>query len=127
MVKATISNARSEDDVTGLQVRGAKVTIRNSAISGNSFAGISVGSNSEVNVESCQSSNNAGDAIATLAATAVVRVSRSVVTDNAGFGFNNAAGTFETYSFEATTNTNLVRGNNGGGAQTSGTITQVAY
>ena len=126
-IKATISNTRGEDDVTGLQVRGAKVTIRNSAISGNSFAGISVGSTSEVNVESCESSNNNGIAIATLDATAVVRVSRSVVTDNASFGFYNAAGTFETYSFENSTNTNLLKGNNGGGAQTSGTITMVAY
>ena len=106
---------------------GGKVTIRNSVTSGNGCIGICVDVCSEVNVESCESSNNGADGIATFAISALVRVSRSVVTDNGGFGFNNGGGTFETYSFETTTNTNLVKGNNGGGAQTNDTITKVAY
>ena len=127
-IMATIANIRIAKSLgNGLFTQGAKVTIRNSAISG-VLNGIDASSLSEVNVENCESSNNGGDGIVAVSSTALVRVSRSVVTDNGDFGLNNAAGgTFETYSFEATTNTNLVRGNNGGGAQTSGTITMVAY
>jgi len=106
-IKATISNTRIENNGrAGLVTQGAKVTIRNSATSGNGVLdgepGIVVGAFSEVNVESCESSNNGGDGIKTFYATSVVRVSRSVVTDNVGIGLNNnAAGTFETYSFKA--------------------------
>jgi len=127
-ITATIANTRIENNGGfGLFTQRAKVTIRNSAISGNGADGIGVYTSSEVNVENCESSNNAGHGIESLDPTALVRVSRSVVTDNGGFGLSNQVGTFETYSFAATTNTNLVKGNNGGGAQTSGTITMVAY
>ena len=72
-----------------------------------------------MNIESSVASNNGFSGIAAFSGT--VRVSNSTVTNNGLFGFDttNNGSTFESRG------NNTVAGNNGGGAQISGTITVI--
>ena len=121
---ATVEGTRTENNDVGILSRGsATVTVRGSLASGNTGFGFGsdMGVSSVLNIESSVASSN-GTGIGTgLGAT--VRVSDSTVTNNAGFGFSNS--TFISGTFESRGN-NTVAGNNGGGAQTSGTITTIA-
>ncbi|HYR75262.1 MAG TPA: right-handed parallel beta-helix repeat-containing protein [Pyrinomonadaceae bacterium] len=118
---ATVEGTRTENNVSiGLVVNGSgsRVTARGCLSSGNSTVGF-MSFSGVLNIESSVASNNGEDGIATFSGT--VRVSTSTATNNTLFGFTNSGGG----TFESRGN-NTVVGNNGGGAQTFGTITPIA-
>ena len=112
----TIEGTRVENNDYGIlnSGSGSIVTARGCLSSGNTFTGFE-SDDGVLNIESSVSSNNGGEGVADFGGT--VRVSNSTVADNGGAGFFNSLGTFESRG------NNTVRGNNGGGAQTFGTIT----
>jgi hypothetical protein len=69
--------------------------------------------------DSVVSGHPIGPAVTILSAGAKLVATRNAVVDNGYLGFNNASGLFES------TGDNVVRNNNGGGAQTAGTITAI--
>ena len=126
-ITASISNCRAENNVgIGFYVlRGSEVTISNSVASGNGQAGFmalgdGAGASAEMNVEQCVASNNDFGFVSqgNNPATAMMRVARSIATNNNTNGFAQ----FGTSTFESRGD-NLVRGN---GTNTVGSITVVA-
>jgi hypothetical protein len=120
---ATVEGTRTENNNAGLLTRGsATVTVRGCLASGNlgSGFGLDQGVTAVLNIESSVASNNGLGIVTGMGAT--VRVSDSMVTNNTGFGYSNS--TFISGTFETRAN-NTVAGNNGGGAQTSGSITPI--
>lgn len=120
--KMLIDNTRIENNNStgfgyGVGVApGAKVTIRNSTVSGHSIGlSLQLSTGAVLTVEDCVVTNNsfAGISISSDKSAGTVRVSNSLVTQN-GIGFQNATGTFESRG------NNTVRGNT---TNTSGTIT----
>lgn len=92
----TAENVRLESNQAGLfATNGARVSIHNSVIAGNSQQGIFAFGNGpgtfvEVNVEACLIAYNGTDGVKSLAnGSAVVRISNSIVTDN-GVGLHQA-------------------------------------
>ena len=120
---ATVEGTRTENNnAPGIRSfgSGTTVTARDCLSSRNSIGFVSQGGG-VLNIESSVASNNSSHGIEALF-SGTVRVSNSTVTNNAGFGFNNDStnpGTFESRG------NNTVAGNNGGGAQTDGTITPI--
>jgi hypothetical protein len=118
----TIDGTRAENNTFQgifINAAGASVTARGCLSSGNSAQGFYSQVSAVLNIESSVASNNGTLGIST-SNSGTVRVSNSTVTNNAGFGFLNDTGFPGT--FESRQN-NTVAGNNGGGAQTDGTIT----
>ncbi len=98
---------------------GAKVSIRDSTVSGHSLGlSLQFASGAELDVDSCMVFNNsaAGISIDSLSSAGTVRVSNSTVVKN-GIGFNNSVGVFQSRG------NNTVRGN---GNNTQGTITIIS-
>jgi nitrous oxidase accessory protein NosD len=92
----TAEGVRLESNRAGLfATNGARVSIRNSVIAGNSQQGIVASGNGpgsfvEVNVEACMIAYNGTDGVDSDAnGTAIVRISNSIVTDN-GIGLHQA-------------------------------------
>jgi hypothetical protein len=113
----TIERTRLENNNIGITVTGATVTARGCLSSGNSV-GFLAQLSGELNIENSVASNNA---LGIYNFIGTVRVSNSTVTNNTSFGFaNGSSGTFESRG------NNTVAGNNGGGAQTTGTITPIS-
>ena len=112
----TIEGTRTENNGgAGVITAGTGVTVtaRKCLSSGNAGEGFISAASAVLNIEnSVAANNNIG-----ISTDSTVRVSNSVVTNNTVFGFSNNGGTFESRG------NNTVAGNNGGGAQTSGTIT----
>ncbi|MEP6994929.1 MAG: right-handed parallel beta-helix repeat-containing protein [Acidobacteriota bacterium] len=84
---ATIDHCRFENNGSGVLLNGGgRVTVRNSVATQN---GLGMAAQADVptdlNVENCLVAHNRGDGIRSVGAT-TVRVSNSVVTDNAGVG-----------------------------------------
>ena len=109
----------TNNTLRGLVIHGSGTTLtaRGCLSSSNPFGGFQADDQAVLNIESCVSSNN-GPGILNTSGT--VRVSNSTVTNNTGPGFQNDAGTFQSLG------NNTVAGNNGGGVQTTGTITPIA-
>src|SRR5215831_8436027 len=85
----TAEGVRLESNQAGLfATNGARLSIRNSVIAGNSQQGIVASGNGpgsfvEVNIEGCMIANNGADGVDSDAnGTAIVRISTSIVTDN---------------------------------------------
>lgn len=95
---------------------GSVATVRDCSASGNGtgYAAIDAGS---MNIETAVASSNT---IGVSASSGVIVISNSTVTNNTSFGFLNGLGTFQSRV------NNTVAGNNGGGAQTSGTISPIS-
>jgi nitrous oxidase accessory protein NosD len=92
----TAEGVRLESNQAGLfATNGARVSIRNSVIAGNSQQGIVASGNGpgsfvEVNVESCMIAYNGTDGVDSDASgSAIIRISNSIVTDN-GIGLHQA-------------------------------------
>ena len=86
----TAERIRLESNQAGLfATNGARVSIHNSVIAGNSQQGIVASGNGpgsfvEVNIEDCMIANNGTDGVDSDAnGTAIVRISNSIITDNA--------------------------------------------
>jgi hypothetical protein len=130
----SIDNTRAEGNAQqGFTVtNGVMATMSRTVASNNGGAGGPNGSgffvytdpskNAELNCDSCVASNNVKNGFqVTSYGSGIIGVTQSTATDNVGFGFYNVnSGAFETFG------TNIVRGNNGGGSQTFGTITAVS-
>ena len=122
-LKATVERTRMEKNNSGLDSRGtgATVIIRGCLASGNTGSGFAAELGGVLNIEKGVSSNNGTGISASVGAT--VTVSDSMVTNNTGVGFSSS--TIPPSTFLSRGN-NTVAGNNGGGAQTSGTISPLA-
>ena len=121
----SIDNTRSESNTAeGIYIGdGAMATVSRTVASGGGYGFYAYGSpgkTAELNCYRCVASNNAGDGFIAATGAATLRVTRSTATDNGFHGFSNNGGVIETFG------TNMVRGNNGGGSQTLGTITTVS-
>ena len=115
---ALVDDTRSEGNrASGFTVQaGTKATLSRIVATVNND-GFFVFSGGELNCDGCIVNNNR---LAGFFSLGVARVTRSTVTNNGQEGFfKTSGGSIETFG------TNMVRGNNGGGAQTSGTITTV--
>ena len=115
---AAIERTRTENNAGGIDISGSSTTatLHGCISSGNSGFGFSATAG-VMNIESSDASNNAAGI--DNFSNGTVRVSNSTIMDNAGFGFVNFSGTFESRG------NNTVRGNDLGGAQTTGTITTI--
>ncbi|MDQ4123455.1 MAG: right-handed parallel beta-helix repeat-containing protein [Acidobacteriota bacterium] len=121
IVNATIDNVRLERSAsnTGLVVlNSSNVLIRNSVISGNSFAGIYAEENSgavDINVENCAITHN-GTGVTVAANSPVIRLSNTMITGN-----STGLSGINIFSF----GNNKIAGNNAGnGPPSGGVITQ---
>ena len=117
VIKASIEHCRIEGHYGSFGVfigERSEATLRDSVITGNFQDGVN--SRGTANVENCEVSHNGNHGI--LVFGAMVRVSNTIVTDNAGFGFITVNGGI----FESRGN-NTVRGNAAG--NTWGSITTI--
>jgi hypothetical protein len=120
----SIDNTRSESNrARGIYIGdGVMATVSRTVASGGGYGFYGFanpGKAAELNCYRCVASNNGGDGFVAVTGAVTLRVTRSTATDNGFYGFSNDAGVIETFG------TNMVRGNHGGGSQTSGTITVV--
>jgi hypothetical protein len=114
---AAIDRSRVDRNLVGLLVAGGKATARNTGASGNTNEAFSATTGGELNVESCEASNN-GTGINSNAAT--VRVANSVVTNNTtGLSSGGGGSLLSRVTGNTDTLTNTVEGNGADGVFTA--------
>lgn len=120
-IDASISDSTlSENEGNGLDVSagsGAEVSVTRTTAANNGNDGYSVG-DGQLSIQYCTAHRNGDDGMA-VEGSGTIRVGLSTSTNNQGYGFNQASGTFETPSFQR----NVVEGNQTG--QLNGGITTI--